>query len=698
MNNDETARELFLKGLDCLDGNDFAKAETFFARTLELAGGRISALNNLAVAQYRQGKLDEAALTAREILKLDERNLAGHLMLSNCQMDQQDYQAALITCEIAISIDPTAAEPYCKSGSILNAVGRYRESVASCDRAIELQPQFAAAFLYRGNSLQSLNCLPEALAAYDKALSIKPDLAHAWLGRANVFFLLERLNEATVAYNEALALNPDLAEAWFGRANVFLALRRFDEAFVAYDKAFSLKSDLTSVEGNRLHSKMHMCDWHNFDEECRNLIDSVRSNKGNTNPFAFIGISDAPEDQLKCAKLWTAKNYPTSMSGWQGKRYDHDRIRLAYLSADFGEHHPVSYLMAGVFEWHNRKRFETTAISFGPDDGSETRARLLAAFDRFVDVRDQSDEDIARLLRTLQIDIAVDLMGYTKGARTAILADRPAPLQVNYLGYPGTMGADFIDYLISDPTLIPSTHRNNYLEKIAYLPNSYMPNDDLKRTISDRIFDRTEFGLPETGCVFCCFNNIYKFNPDVFYRWARILKAVEGSVLWLSATNPRTVTNLRKEIGARGVDPNRLVFADRLASSADHLARHRLADLFLDTLPYNAHTTASDALWAGLPVLTQIGETFAGRVAASLLNALGLTELITHSWDEYETTAIKLAADTAKLASIKDMLERNRLSSPLFNTRAFTHDIEAIYAAMHARFRAGLPPDHIQIR
>jgi protein O-GlcNAc transferase len=518
----------------------------------------------------------------------------------------------------------------------------------------------------------------------------------AQVGRGYVFYLLGRLDEAMAAYDKALAVRPDMAEAWGGRGNVSISRKRFDDAFFAYDKAFSFNPDLTSVEGARLHCKMHICDWHNLDEERENLIASVRSHKVNTTPFAFLGISRTSEDQMKCAELWISRNYPAKARAWRGDRYDHDRIRVAYVSADFGDH-PVSYLMAGVFEAHDRKRFETIAISLGPDDSSEARKRLVAAFDRFIDVRSRSNEDVASLLRELEIDIAVDLMGHTAGARTAIFENRAAPIQVNYLGYPGTMGAGFMDYLISDPTLIPPAQRKDYLEKIAYLPDSYMPNDDSKRIISDRIFERAEFGLPKNGFVFCCFNNSYKLTPDVFDGWARILKAVEASVLWLSVANPLAMANLKKEISARGVDPDRLVFARQVAASADHLARLRLADLFLDTLPYNAHTTASDALWAGLPVLTQIGGTFAGRVAASLLNALGLTELVTHSQGAYETAAIELATNPARLALIKDKLARNRLSAPLFNTRTFTRNIEAVYAAMHARFQAGLPPDHIQI-
>jgi predicted O-linked N-acetylglucosamine transferase (SPINDLY family) len=324
--------------------------------------------------------------------------------------------------------------------------------------------------------------------------------------------------------------------------------------------------------------------------------------------------------------------------------------------------------------------------------------RLKGSFDQFIDVKDRSDADVAELLHTLEIDIAVDLMGYTENSRTAILAHRPSPIQVNYLGYPGTMGADYIDYLISDRTLIPALYQKNYAEKIVYLPDSYMPSDNSKRLISNRVFDRAEFGLPQTGFVFCCFNNTYKLNPLIFDSWMRILKRVNGSVLWLSGTNLTAAANLRKEASARGVNLNRLVFAKRLPSSAEHLARHRLADLFLDTLPYNAHSTASDALWMGLPVLTQIGETFAGRVAASLLTAIRLPELITSTPQAYENLAIELATNPEKLASIKRKLANNRLTTPLFDTQTFTRHIEAAYTAMYERYQTDLPPDHIRVQ
>jgi predicted O-linked N-acetylglucosamine transferase (SPINDLY family) len=364
------------------------------------------------------------------------------------------------------------------------------------------------------------------------------------------------------------------------------------------------------------------------------------------------------------------------------------------LSADFHEH-ATAYLMAGVFEHHDRSTFDTTAISIGPNDNSPMRQRLERSFGKFIDASMLSDAEVATQIRSAEIDILVDLKGFTQDGRTNILARRPAPIQVNYLGYPGTMGADYMDYIIADPVLIPSSQKSNYQEKIAYLPNSYQANDG-KRNVSEKMFTREECGIPDGNFVFCCFNNNYKITPAIFDRWMRVLTKIPSSVLWLLEDNATAAANLKREVELRGVSAERLVFAKRMPLR-DHLARHRLADLFLDTLPYNAHTTASDALWAGLPVLTQLGETFAGRVAASLLNAVGLPELITRTPEEYERVAVDLATHAEKLAAMRRKLTENRLTTFLFDTKLFTRHIEAAYISMHDRYRAGMGPDHIVV-
>ena len=447
--------------------------------------------------------------------------------------------------------------------------------------------------------------------------------------------------------------------------------------------------------GDLLRTQMTICDWSNYASGVAELRAQLSRGEKAAPPFFVLALLKFSRSAKK--GLGNLGGRKVSGSGEHkgiSPLPGHRRIRIGYFSADFREH-AVAILMAGLFEEHDRSKFEVTAFSLGPDIDDDMRTRLKVAFDKFIDVRAMSDRDVVSLARNFEIDIAVDLNGLTRDARTSIFAMRAAPIQVNYLGYPGTMGADCIDYLIADPVVIPDADQPHYAEKIVYLPNAYQPNDR-KRLIADKVFTRSELSLPQEGFVFCCFNNNYKIVPDVFDSWMRILGHVDGSVLWLLKDSDIAARNLKKEARVRGVDPDRLVFAPRM-TLPDHLARHRLADLFLDTLPYNAHTTASDALWTGLPVLTQIGEAFAGRVAASLLRAVGLPELVTTTRDAYEALAIELAGNPAKLASIKRKLSDNRLTTPLFDTALFTRHIEAAYTAMYERHRAGLPPDHIRV-
>jgi protein O-GlcNAc transferase len=580
-------------------------------------------------------------------------------------------------------------------GVIALQTRRTERGIELIRKAIGLNDKVAAAHNNLGKALLDLGRPEQALASFDQATALDPGFAEAHVNRGNALVKLRRFEEALVSYQKAVGLRPDHAEVYRNCGNIFSKLRRYDEAVAAYDKALALKPNLPGAEGHRLYAKMHLCDWSRWEAESAHLISSVRNGHANTQPFIFLAIPSSTEDQLQCAKLWAASNFPASEKPvWQGERYDHDRIRVAYLSADFRQH-ALSFLMAGMFECHDKSRFEVTGISFGVDDSSEMRRRVTASFERFVDARSYSDEQIAGLIKALEIDIVVDLMGFTTDSRTGIFARRPAPVQAHYLGYPGTMGARYIDYTIADRVVIPDNQREFYSEKRALLPGSYLVNDR-KRLIADKAFTRTELGLPSTGFVFCCFNNNHKITPDVFDCWMRILGQVEGSVLWLFQDNAKAADNLKKEALARGVSADRLIFASRMPPS-DHLARHRAADLFLDTLPYNAHTTAADALWAGLPVLTCLGETFVGRVAASLLNAVGLPELITTTLQEYEGLAIRLAKHPDELRAIRARLEANRLTTPLFDTQRFTAHIETAYVAMHERHQAGLAPDHIAI-
>ena len=498
-----------------------------------------------------------------------------------------------------------------------------------------------------------------------------------------------------LSLDKAIQICPNYAEAFHNSGIIFQKLKNIIESLKNFERALELKADYDYLLGNVLHNQALLCDWRNYFEKKSRIENRVSDRMKVIPPFPFVSISNKSFLQLKSSQLYIETKHPSvSVLGEIQKRVVKDRIRIGYYSADF-HNHATAYLMAEFFELHDKNKFELYAFSFGPDQQDEMRGRLVKAFDRFIDVRQQSDQTVAKLSRELEIDIAVDLKGFTSDSRTGIFAYRAAPIQVNYLGYPGTMGASYIDYIIADKVLIPQDFQPYYSEKVVYLPNSYQVNDR-KRVISEKQYTRQELGLPEDSFVFCCFNNNYKITPDMFDSWMRILHVVEKSVLWLIEDNKSVVTNLRQEAEKRGVAPERLVFAQRMPL-AEHLSRHSHADLFIDTLPCNAHTTASDALWAGLPVLTLIGESFAGRVAASLLSAMNLQELITHTPEEYEALAIELAKHPEKLMMIRERLVKNRLTSTLFDTVLYTRHMEQAYIKIMERYWENLPTEHIWV-
>lgn len=646
-----------------------------------------------AISLFKQKKLHEALAAFDALLKLYPKDVISLNEKASVLGELEEYRVALSHVEEAISIEPRYAQAFLNKGHILAKLKRYEESQSAYNRAQLLNPNLAEAHAGLGHVFRELKRFDEAFSAYDRALAMGANAGPVWLGIGSTLFDLKRHSEALAAYDRATRLMPASGSPWYGIGNVLSELQKHEGAFEAYDRAAQLEPDYPNAEGDRLLAKMRCCDWTDIDEEWAHLVAAVRI-QTLVAPFVLLTIPSSSQDQYRCAKLFTSKNSISAPAIEQSVLPKHDRIRLAYVSSDFRAH-AISYLIAGLIESHNTSSFDVTGISLQPEDPSEIGQRIKRAFTRFIDVSKMTDGQTTQLMRDLEIDIAIDLNGYTKGARSMIFAHRAAPVQVNYLGFPGTMGADYIDYLIADPTLIPESCRSHYREKIVYLPNCYQAND-VKRPISDRVFTRSECNLPEREFVFCCFNNAYKIVPDVFDRWMRILRQVEGSVLWLLEENEAAAANLKREAVKRGVDAERLVFAKRMAP-ADHLARHRSADLFLDTLPYNAHTTASDALWAGLPVVTQVGETFAGRVAASLLNAIGLPELITVTPQAYEKLCVDLATDRERLTTVKSKLADNRLMTPLFDTRRFATHIEAAYAMMYERYQTGLPPDTIYV-
>lgn len=591
----------------------------------------------------------------------------------------------------ALALAPRHVGAHVNDANILNDLGRWREALEAAERAAALQPALAAAANARGVALAGLGRGSEAMAAFGEAIRLDPPEPTAHVNLGNSLVAAGRAEEALASYEAAVALAPDRAGAWTGLANARAALRRWPEAAAAYDQAYALAPRHPGLMGQRLHSRMRLCDWTGYGESRAEIAAELDAGRLPSTPFVLLPVSGDPMEERRCAEAY-ARSALVRPAAPLAAPPPGPRIRVGYFSADLHSH-ATAHLMADLFETHDRAAFEVTAFSYGPRSDDPVRRRLAGAFERFFDVSRMDDPAVVSLARGLDLDIAVDLKGYTLGARSGIFLERVAPVQVSYVGYPGTLGAPFIDYLVADPVLIPEDRREAYSEKIAYLPDSYQPNDR-RRALPPAATARGDHGLPAEGFVFGCFNNAYKITPDAFAAWMRILRGCEGAVLWLYRETPAAADNLRASAVAAGVAAERLVFADPLPHT-QHLERLRHMDLFLDTSPYGAHTTASDALWMGTPLVARMGETFAARVAGSLLTAVGAPELIATSWEAYEALAVALFRDPPRLAELRRRLEDGRASAPLFGTPKLTRHLEGLYRTMHARRVAGLAPDHI---
>jgi len=652
----------------------------------------------LMVAQglqaFQSGNFDSANLILKRVLQADLKNLQALQILGLIRASQGNYKEAADFLGKAARINPNDASLQYNLAKALTDSGNNKDAITHHKKAVALAPNNPEAWLSYGKTASNLFRYDDAIAHYDKALSLKPDYAEAALNNGVVMYELKRYDEAIVYAEKALAIKPSFFEAWVLNGSALCELKRYEEGIAHYDKALSLNSVSSWLCGDLLHTKMKMCSWSGLPKSLENICGKVMVKEQVIHPFSLLSLNDDALLHKKSSELYVQSKYPFNpVLGIIPRHPKNQKIRIGYFSADF-KIHPVALLIAELFEIHNRVQFEIYAFSLVRAN-DEMRGRLFKAFDHFIDVEALSGLEIAQMTRNLEIDIAVDLTGLTKDSVTEIFSYRAAPIQVNYLGYPGTMGADYIDYIIADKILIPVESQADYSEKVVYLPNSYQVNDR-KRLISDRVFTRKELGLPENGFIFCCFNNNFKILPVTFNSWMRILQEVEGSVLWLLQDNSYVVENLKEEAQKQGINPLRLIFAGRMPPS-EHLARHRHADLFLDTWPYNAHTTTSDALWTGLPVLTMMGKSFASRVAASLLNAIDLPELITNTQEDYEAMAVDLATKPEKLNTVRKNLLENRLIRPLFNTPLFTKNLEAAYIKMYEKHLAELEPDHITI-
>ncbi|SNB79178.1 Predicted O-linked N-acetylglucosamine transferase, SPINDLY family [Arboricoccus pini] len=674
------------------------------------------------------GQAEQAVLAYDTALALDADGLEARVNRANVLQQLQRFAEALEGYDQVLAAGLRLGSVLSSRGNVLHALGRHEEALLAHDEAVATAPGDGALLSNRGIVLVALGRLEQARECYEQALAALPSHPALLTNLGNVLHDLERFAEAKTCYERALAVAPEDPTAWtnlgtalesLGRVgdalacyvrslelrpastgtlsslgNLLVRLKRHDDAALIFARLVELAPDHDYAQGSLLAARLRSCDWQGYDELLERTLAGIDAGRPVALPFVALLWSRGPQDDLRVAEATVRRRHPARPPLWRGQRYRHERIRLAYVGTVFNDH-VTAQLMAGVFEQHDRDRFETLAISFGPDSQDPLQDRVRSAFERFVDVRAMGVSAIARLMHEMEIDIAVDLNGHTADARLDIFAHRPAPLQVNYLSYPGTLGAPYLDYLIADRHIVPPADEACYSEQVARLPFSYQPNDD-KRVIAAERPTRAQCGLPEDAFVFCSFNNAAKLNPAMFEAWMDLLRDTPNSVLWLLRSNETVALNLRREASARSVAPERLVFAPFLAQ-AQNLARLGLADLFLDSLPFNAHTTASDALWAGVPLLTCTGTNFAGRVATGVLHALDLPELVTDSLEAYLALANQLATQPRRLNALKARLRGNRQTAPLFNTSMFTRHLEAAYQTMWQRHEQGLPPKSFDV-
>ena len=678
-----------------LDQGQPAEAIAAYARAVSLKPDYAGAYSNIGNALQLQGKSAQAISAYETALSLNPEDAETHNNMGNVLRSQGKFADATAAYQKALSLRPDYAEAYYNIGTALSDLGRFDDALAAYRKALTLRPNDAGAHNAMGSALQRQGRLDEAISAYAQALSLMPRYAGAANNMGVALQELGKPEQAIAAYERALSIKPDYADA---HSNLGITLQdqgKIMDAIAAYRKALALTPENPGIEAQLYYQLRQTCDWTGMSQTNAALGRLGASGKS-IPPFLALPLEDDPQRQLiRSQNYASAKFRNPSATKFVAPDKFPSKLRIAYFSSDF-HYSPGMYLMAGLLQQHNRTEFEIYAYSYGPPRNDEMRNKVVSGVDTFFDIRTMSNTDVAQHVKEHKIDIAINRDGYTKNSRTELFAARLAPVQIHYLGYPSTLGSDLFDYIVADPIVVPGQARKFYSENIIYLPHSYQPNDDT-RVIADAHTTRHDFDLPESAFVFCCFNNSYKISPTEFDIWMRLLHKVEDSVLWLLRTNKWAVDNLRKEAVARKIDPSRLIFAEKIPH-AHHLARHRHADLFIDTFNVNAHTTASDALWAGLPVVTKLGQQFAARVSASLLSAIGLEDLIAYSAPEYEALILELASNPEKLRAIRDRLSRNRTIQPLFNTKLYTQHFETGLKQAYSRFYDGKGPADIYVK
>ena len=666
-----------------------------FKKAISLNPKDSEVVNNMGNVLSLQGNLDEAIEAYKKAIALRPKYPIAYYNLGNALKKQDKINEAIEAYKNAIALKPDYVDAYNNLGVALKTGGRLDEAISTYKKLILLKPYDAYSLNNLGNAFNDQGNLDEAIEAYKKAIALEPEYAEAFTNLGCAFEKKEKRFEAIEAYKKAIALKPDYANAHYNLGIALSGEDRQKEAITAWQTAISLNPGDALVNAVLLFEQAKICDWNGL-KQSSELLQKLGVIGDAITPFSVLALEDEPQRHQQRAINYAQKIFPKKdMKQVTPPTEKPERLRIGYFSADF-HNHPVMYQLAQVFAAHDKSQFTIIAFSYGPSVQDEMRQYLISNADVFHDVRAMTDIQVVELARSERLDIAVDLTGYTSNQRLSLFSYHLAPIQISYLGYPGTLGADFIDYIIADPVVIPEENRRFYFENIIYLPNTFLPTDN-KRVIADKKFTREEMGLPKNGFVFCCFNDNYKLSPKEFDIWMRLLRKVEGSVLWLRKTNEWSISNLRMEAEARGISGDRLIFAERLSLPEEHLARHHLADLFLDTFNYNAHATTSDALWTGLPVITKLGRGFPARVAGSLLSAVGLQDLITDSEAQYEALALRLATTPTDLAQIKSKLAANRLTQPLFDSEMYTKHLERAYQIAYDRYFNGHQPDTILI-
>ena len=681
-------------------GNTFIRMEQYddaiksHQTALLFNPGYYESLNNIGIAFFKQELMDKAIKYFKKAIAIKPDFEETYNNIGSAFYQDQQFEEAIKHYEKAIDLNPNYYQAYNNLGNLYNNLSNLDQAIKCYENALDVNSNFPEAHNNLGNVFKELGRKKDALKSYKEAIKTNPEFSEAFNNLGTLYNDLKQSNNALESFQKAIEINPNFSEVYHNIGKLYYDLEQFDSALESFERALTIKNDLEYVLGSILNAKMTSCNWIDLISLQNNILNKVNNKEKVVDPFSIFGLIDDPALQKKASEIRAKNAFPKNNLLPQIDLYPrHKKIRIGYCSADFREH-PVAYLTAELYELHDRDHYEIHAFSYGPDTKDEMNLRIKAGVDHFHDVKSMSHEEVALLARSLEIDIAIDLGGFTSGARIDIFAMLAAPIQLGYLGFLGTMGAEYYDYLIADPVMIPKKNQKHFVEKIVYLPNFQVT--DSTELPPDIHLTRHDVGLPAEGFVFCCFNNTWKITPNTFDSWARILKQVEGSVLIVYADNSSAETNLIKEMILRKVDSSRLIFGDRLKRDK-YLARYRVADLFLDTQPCNAGTTAVDALRMELPVLTMRGDSFVSREAASILTSMNLPELITNTPEEYESLAIELATNPDKLKVIKEKLKNNLSTAPLYNTKLFTKNLESAYTQMYERYQKGLEPDHIYV-